>query len=96
MEAMQRTPWEPVPGREGIEIHARVKMPELPKGNPNGNCIPCGGKGVEKAKHIKKGRREIWTDSGMSRARGRKSRSSGEKPHGILQEADGRRDGASE
>ena len=34
MEAMKGVPWEPVPGREGIEIHSRVTMPEVPKEVP--------------------------------------------------------------
>ena len=31
MEAMKGVPWEPVPGIEGIEIHSRVTMPDVPK-----------------------------------------------------------------
>ena len=31
MESMKEVPWEPVPGRAGVEIHSRVLMPEVPK-----------------------------------------------------------------
>ena len=36
MEAMKGVPWEPVPGREGIEIQSRVTMPEVSKEIPAG------------------------------------------------------------
>ena len=36
MEVMKGVPWEPVPGRAGVEIHSRVLMPEVPKEIPLG------------------------------------------------------------
>ena len=33
MKTMQGLPWEPVPGREGVEVMSRIRIPEI-EGTP--------------------------------------------------------------
>jgi hypothetical protein len=56
MEAMKEVPWEPVPGREGIEIQSRVTMPEVSKEILAGTEYHMGERTWRRPKIEKKGR----------------------------------------